>query len=261
MPKLPKITKDNYYSPEINAAYWSASFIKQMLDCPARAMAELRGEYVQPSTTALLVGSYVDAYFEGRLDEYILEHPEFFKRDGTMKNEFQRADAMIKKAESDPVFMEFMRGEKQVIKTGYIGGFPFKAKFDVYLPGERIVDLKTTKDTAPVYKAGQGRISFAEAWNWPLQMAIYQRLEGNALPCYLAVITKQDPPDIEIIEIEQHTLDAEIEVLLDKLPYFDAIRDGVIEPERCEKCAYCRATKVITEPKTLDKFVDYEGDN
>ena len=129
------------------------------------------------------------------------------------------------------------------------------------MPGERIVDLKTTKDTAPVYKAGQGRISFAEAWNWPLQMAIYQRLEGNALSCYLAVITKQDPPAIEIIDIEQHMLGAEIEVLLDKLPYFDAIRDGVIEPERCEKCAYCRATKVITEPKTLDKFVDYEGDN
>ena len=29
-----KLTSKNYYSQEANQAYWSASFIKSMMDCP-----------------------------------------------------------------------------------------------------------------------------------------------------------------------------------------------------------------------------------
>lgn len=73
-----KLTNDNYFSPEANREYFSVSQYKTFLDCPARAMAEIRGEYKEPMTTALLVGSYVDAYFEGTLDKFREEHPEIF---------------------------------------------------------------------------------------------------------------------------------------------------------------------------------------
>lgn len=73
-----KLTNDNYFSPEASREYFSVSQYKTFLDCPARAMAEIRGEYKQPMTTALLVGSYVDAYFEGTLDKFQEEHPEIF---------------------------------------------------------------------------------------------------------------------------------------------------------------------------------------
>lgn len=253
-----KLTKDNYYTTEANMAYWSASLVKEFLSCPARAYAELTGNYERPASDALLIGGYVDAYFEGTLPEFIASHPEICKRDGTLKAVYCKADQMIRRAEYDPVFMEYMTGEKQRIFTGEIGGMPFKAKFDVY-DGNRIVDLKTVKDMAPVYKPGEGRMTFADAWNWPLQMAIYQALEGHRLPCYLAVVTKEEPPDLDVVEIPQDKLDAEMDFLLEKLPYFDAIKQGIVEPERCEHCAYCRMTKKLGRPRLLDEFEDFGG--
>ena len=250
------LTQSNYYSQKANKAYWSASFVKSMLDCPSRALAELRGEYVRPYSTALLVGSYVDAHFEGTLDGFRAQHPEIYKRDGTLKSEYILANDMINRAEQDAVFMSYLDGERQKIITGEIDGIPFKSKLDVYKPGVRIVDLKTTKDMQPMYKPEHGRLSFAEYWNWPLQMAIYQHLEGNKLPVYLAVITKENPPDIAVIEIPQHILDAEMDALKSQLPYFDAMRKGIVEPVRCEHCAYCRATKKIKAPVLLDELME-----
>ena len=92
-------------------------------------------------------------------------------------------------------------------------------------------------------------------------MAIYQALDGNSLPCYLAVITKEDPPDIDVVQIPQYMLDAEMDILAEKMPYFDAIKQGVIEPERCESCAYCRATKKLTAPKQLSEFYEIGGND
>lgn len=250
-----ELTSSNYYSVEANRAYMSASFVKSIMQCQAKAMAELSGDYERPASQALLVGSYVDAYFEGTLDLFKGKHPEIYNlRTGDLKAEYRKAETMINRATQDDVFMSYMEGEKQTILTGEISGVPFKAKFDVYFPGKRIVDLKTTKDMEPMYKPGQGRVSFADYWNWPLQMAIYQKLEGNSLPCYLAVITKEEPPNIEIIEIPQHVLDAEMEVLNANLPYYDAVKQGLIEPERCEKCEYCRATHKLTEARSLEEF-------
>lgn len=256
-----KLTPENYYSREADREYWSASQIKTFLDCPARAMAELNGDYTRPASTALLVGSFVDAFFEGSLTAFQEAHPEIFKRGGELKADFQKALEMIDRARQDELFMAYMDGEKQTIVTGEIGGLPFKGKFDVYRPGERIVDLKTARDLQPMYKPGEGRLSFADYWNWPLQMAIYQALEGNRLPCYLAVITKEDPPDIALVEIEQEKLDAELDYLLEKLPYFDAIKQGVIEPDRCENCAWCRMSRKLTAPRPLESFIEIGGAN
>ncbi len=254
-----KLNQSNYHSQQANTEYFSASQIKSFLECPAKTMAEIHGEHIRPSTASMLVGSYVDACFGGKkaFSKFISEHPELFKRDGTLKSEFIKADEMITRAAADKVFMEYMTGRKQVIKNGTIFGLPFKIKMDVYKPGRRIVDLKTAKDMEPMYKAEQGRISFADYWNWPLQMAIYQAVEGNKLPVYLNVITKEDPPDIATIEIPQHTLDAEMTILAEKLPYFDAIKSGIIDPPRCEHCAYCRATKKQTGPISLDDLIEF----
>lgn len=255
------LTPANYYSLEADNAYWSASLVKEFLDCPARACAELRGEYEKPKTTALLVGGYIDAWFDG--DEayslFVEQHrDEIFQRNGKPRADFVKADEMIASAVSDPVFMEFMEGDKQVIYVGSIAGFQFKMKADI-VHESRTVDVKSVKDFEPVYLPGQGRVSFADAWNWPLQMAIYQEIRaqnenGIKKPCYLAAITKQTPPDKDIIEIEQENMDVELEVLTDKMPLFDAYKQGVIEPPRCEKCAYCRSTRKIAYPTKLNYY-------
>ena len=249
-----KLTKGNYYSQEMNRKYWSASQVKAFLKCPAAAMAEED----RPTSTALLVGSYVDAYFEKTLPAFKEAHPEIFnKRTGELKADYQKADEMIARARSDKLFMEYMKGRKQVIKTGKICGLPFKIKMDIYRKGERIVDLKTARDLRPAYKSGEGTVTFADLWEWPLQMAIYQAIEGSRLPCFLAVVTKEDPPDLALVEIPQNILDAELARLEDILPRLDAIKRGIIEAPRCECCSYCRRTKRLTAPALLPDFIDY----
>lgn len=250
-----RLTARNYHSTEMNKRYWSASQLKAFLDCPARAVAELNGEYVRPKSDALLIGSYVDAAFEGRksFTAFVNEHPELFKRDGSLKAEFVKADAMIQRGLSDKVFMQFMKGRKQVINTATLWGVPFKAKFDV-LAKDRIVDLKTVKDFKPMYREGEGRLNVVDYWRWTLQMAIYQLIEGHKLPCYIAAITKEEPSDIAIIEIPQARMDAEIDFVSTRIEMFKGMKDGVLEAERCEKCAYCRLTRKLKGPVTLDYF-------
>ena len=250
-----RLTARNYHSIEMNNRYWSASLLKSFLDCPARAVAELRGEYERPKSDALMIGSYVDAAFESKkaFELFGNEHPEIFKKDGSLKSEYVKARSMIERAKSDKVFMDFMKGRHQVIKTATLWGVPFKAKFDV-LAKDRIVDLKTVRDFKPLYREGEGRLNVVDYWRWTLQMALYQKIEGHDLPCYLAIITKEDPPDFTVIEVPQARLDAEIDFISTRIDLFKAIKDGSVEAERCEHCAYCRATRKLSGPITLDWF-------
>lgn len=258
------LTVENYYSPEANGQYWSASQVKAFNKCEARALAELQGHYRPDPSSALMIGSYVDEALTGDLDSWKGQHPEIFKRDGTLKADFAQAEQMVARALQSDLFMDYLDGQHQVIVTGKLfGEYPCKAKLDAYHPGKAIVDLKTVRSLESVYLPGAGRVDFATAWDWPLQMAIYQALTeqktGVRLPCYLAVITKENPPDLELVEIEQERLDAEMEWLAQKMPRFDAIKKGIIEPERCGRCPWCRATHYIDGPKMLGEFEMFGG--
>ena len=70
------LTNENYFAPESSQSYMSVSQFKSFLDCEARTMAELNGEYHKATTDSLLIGSYVDAFFEGTLQSFISAHPE-----------------------------------------------------------------------------------------------------------------------------------------------------------------------------------------
>ena len=257
-----ELNSSNYFSLDAGREYYSASQIKSFKRCEASALAEINGDFVRPMSTALTVGQYVDEALTGDLESWLPKHPEILKRDGTLKADYEGAKLMVERAMRDPLFMEYMDGDHQAIITGELFGFPFKAKYDVLHP-DRIVDLKTVRDLSPVYLPGQGRVDFATAWDWPLQLAIYQRLyeqkSGKRLPCYLAVITKETPADIEVIQVEQERMDAELAWLEQVLPRYDAIKAGAVEPERCEKCAYCRDTKVLETPTMLGEFDDFGG--
>ena len=249
-----QLNEMNYFSHEADVAYFSASQVKNFKKCEARAMAELTGEFSREMSQALLIGQYVDAALTGDLDEWCGGHPEIKKRDGTLKAEFLQASEMVGRANKDKLFMHFLEGDHQKIMTANLFGVPFKAKFDALAP-DKIVDLKTVRDFRSQYLPGQGRVDFATAWDWPLQMAIYQRIaEENGLgrlPCYLAVITKETPPDIRVVQIEQERMDAEIAWLEQMLPRYEAIKSGAIDPERCETCVWCRQTRVLMGPELL----------
>ena len=260
-----ELNEMNYFSHEADMAYFSASQIKSFKRCEAQTMAALRGDYVRPMSEALLQGQFVDESLTGNYSEWVLKHPEISKRDGNLKAEFMKCQEMVNRAQRDRVFMSTMEGEHQVIRTGTIDGIPFKAKYDVYKRDdpdmkEVIVDLKTVKDFSPVYMPGQGKVTFADAWDWPLQMAIYQQLsETKRATCLLSVISKEDPPDVNVVWIPQERLDAEMEILRRQLPRMEAVKAGIIEPNRCGKCAYCRSTHMITSIASLEDFEENGG--
>lgn len=236
------LTNENYYSPEANQVFMSVSQFKSFEVCEAAAMAELRGEYTRPKTTALLVGSYVDSWFEGTLDAFKASNPEIFKRDGTLKADYTQAEKIIERVRRDKLFTKYMGGEKQRIFTAELFGTPWKIKIDSLLP-DKIVDLKVMRTLERIM--GQ---SFITHWGYDIQGAVYQAVEGGHKPFYIAATTKEDPTDLEVIHVEQYQLDEALEYVGKRMPHILAVKRGEIEPERCGVCPYCRATKVLTAP-------------
>ena len=255
------LNNDTYFSSEASMYYMGASQFKSFMDCPARTIKEIRGEYQTPETKALLMGSYVDAYFSDEIDGFNALHPEIYKKNGDLKSEYQQCERMIARAEADPLFMEFMSGDHQRIMTGELFGVPYKIKMDSYHEGKMIVDLKCMRDTKPVYKNGTMQ-TFIDAWGYDLQMYIYQQIEaqnsedGLPLPCYLAVITKEEEPDIRLIEIPQWKLNGAEALIKHYSPIFQAYKDGELDPPRCEHCAYCRRTKKLDKVETYEELME-----
>ena len=255
------LTNDNYFSLENNLKFMGVSQFKSFQSCQASAYAEVTGNYERELTTSLLIGSYVDAHFEGTLDIFKAKHPQLFKRDGSLKSEYVNAEKIIGRIEQDEMFMEYMSGRKQVIMTGVIQNVPVKIKVDS-LHDDKIVDLKIMKDFQPIYKPGQGKLNFIEAWGYDLQGAVYQEIvrqnTGKQLPFFIAAATKEKEPDIAIFEVPQSYLDIELQRFKDNVLEYDAIKKGLVEPERCEHCNFCKMTKVLKEVISLEELDDYE---
>lgn len=293
-----KLTNENYFSPEMQQKYMGVSQYKDFMDCPARAMATIRGEYKEEMTKAMTVGSYVDAYFEGTLDKFkeehpevfnikLLEndetrtkigevmpelltktgkwqtgaltkareaHPEFFTLQMELKADFVQAEEIIKRIESDEVFMEHMSGEKQVIKTAELFGTPWKIKIDSYHPGKAIDDLKIMRSMERIMG-----VSFVSHWGYDIQMAIYSEIEYLAnkkknkerLETYLDVATKEEPSDLAIVHIPARRRKECLAEVEKHMPRILAYKRGELEAPGCGVCPYCRGKKKAS-------VIDYE---
>lgn len=248
------LTNENYYTQEASLAYMSCSQWKSFRKCEDMALAEIAGDYVRPETSALLVGSYVDSYFEGTLDIFKAQHPNIFKRDGSLKAEYIKAEEIIARVSRSEKFMKYMSGEKQRIMTGNIAGVPFKIKMDSYHPGICIVDLKIVRDFHDIWSPKEhAMVKFVEFWDYDVQGAIYQEVvyqnTGLRLPFFIAGATKENVIDHDLIAVPQDRLDYCLEIVEQTAPRFQALKLGIEEnPCRCEKCDWCKMTKVLMTP-------------
>lgn len=261
------LTADNYYSLDANKAYCSASQYKAFYGtegCEARAMAEINGEFVRPTTSALLLGQYVDTALTEpeKMNQFLADHPEVLSSRGAtagqLKAEFKHADEMIARVKQDAKMMSALDGETQKIMTGNIFGLPFKIKMDVYIEGKAIVDLKTVESLHKTYYGANGRESFVEYYNYIEQASIYQEIvfqnTGQKLPFFLACVSKEPIPDIALIYIDNDTLHNRIygnelsEGIARECEQIRLLKSGEVEPIRCERCAYCLPTKRIDKP-------------
>lgn len=233
------LTKDNYFDPENNIKYMSCSQYKTFMKCEALAMARLSG-YDDVMTTSLLAGKFVDSHFDNSLDKLKEEYPEMFSTRGATKGQlksiYKHAELMIARVERDEMMMKYMSGEKQKIFTAEMFGVEWKIMIDSYSKGICITDFKTTKDMKSLIY-----------WNYDIQGAIYQKITeivtGEKLPFFLDVVTKEPVPDIGIFHIQDYMLENTLAGIKENLPHIIAVKNGIIEPERCEKCDYCKLTK------------------
>lgn len=248
------LTEETYYGSEASREFMSVSQFKNFQKCESAALAEIKGEYVPERGRALILGSYVDEMLTGTKesqDEFVEENrAELFKKNGDPYADVAQADEAIACVRNQPLMMKHLGGEHQVIMTGEIEGVPVKGKFDSYKPGEFIADLKYLKDfRSPNFF--ENAISY---YGYDMQMAVYRELVrqngGGDLPCYLVIVTKQNPPDVAVAEVNEFDLDMALTRFKANVRRFQDIKEGKIQPERCEghDCAYCRATKVLTEP-------------
>lgn len=251
------LNENNYYSQSANMEFMSVSQYKQFVKCEAMAIAEIKGEYVREKSDALLLGSYVDEVLTGTnesLSDFINEHPEMFvsrgPSKGQLKSEFKKADEAVNKIKQQPLMMHFLSGEHQTIMTGEIEGVPMKIKMDSYKPGEFIADLKYMKSL----RSPNLFESMVKYWGYDIQAAVYQEIvyqnTGKRLPFYLVIATKESPCHLEVCEIKQYDLDEALDNVKKNIKRYQLIKDGEIEPERCEEydCNYCTETRILTEP-------------
>lgn len=262
-----RINNENYYSSEMNKKYLSVSQYKDFFGtlgrkgCEVQALAKISGEHKIEPTTSMLVGSYIDSYFEGSLDEFKTNHPELFKKDGSLKSDYLQAENIIARMERDKKMMQYLSGEKQTIMTAELFGVEWKIKMDSYLKDKAIVDLKIVED---IYKGFYDKdlkatLNFIQFWSYDFQLAIYQKVvelnTGKQLPCFIAAADKGKTTNIELIHITQPELDAALVGVEKGVERIKLLKSGEEQAERCGICDYCKETKVITAPIPMSKLL------
>lgn len=250
------ITADSYYEPD---KYMSVSAFKKLDHCEVDGLLPF-----SESSTAMLVGSYVDSWVEGTLDKFLKEHPELIakrgKNTGNIKSEFVQAQEICDFIRNDNLFMQFMSGEKQTIMTGEIAGVPFKIKMDSYSPHIAINDLKVM---ATITTRSGEYYDFITKWGYDIQMACYQEIvrqnTGEQLPCFICAVTKEVPINSAIVNVPQYVLDKTLYTVQTKLPHLYDVKMGKTPPVGCGKCSACISGRTGTPIISMEDFVDFIG--
>lgn len=269
------LTNENYYSDAANKDYMSVSQFKDLIGTPFHTACEstgvrrLRGLIPKKTSKSLLVGSYVDSYFEGTLDQFKEENPDIFKKTGDkgLKSEYLQAEDIIARIERDALFMDHISGQKQVIMTGKLFGVDWKIKMDSFRPSIAIDDMKIMKDMQPIWSdVIRRKVDFIRYWGYDIQGAIYQAIveqnTGCRLPFFIDCATKEIPSDLSVIEVTQPYLDAALAFVEQNIEHAIALKEGTVDPKKCGICGSCRAAKVLTAPITIEDIIPkYYGDD
>lgn len=262
-----EVTNKNYFDTDINLKYLDCSTYKNFIGtpgikaCECRALAIARGKYKKPKTEALLVGGFVDAYFDNSLAEYIIANMDDLYTKASVKQfklgkgdlellaPFKQAEVMIKRAKKEPLFMEYIEGETQKVLTAEINKVPIRVKLDSY-NGKRITDLKTASSISQTFYASDlnQRLNFIEYFGYVEQAYFYQTAVeqnfGKHLPYYLAVITKEKEgnvahPRVAVIEIPDGVIQQKGVEIKQNIQKVWSLLQGKVLPIPCGTCEWC----------------------
>lgn len=280
-----ELNEQTYHTPEANLKWLDCSTYKNVVGtpgrkgCECRALAIAKGEYIEPKSEALLVGGYVDAYFDKSLPQYCLDNMDSiytkasikkFEKSGNADDlerlkAFEQADVMIKRAIREPLFMQYVEGETQKILTADIEGVPIRVKLDSY-DGKRITDIKTAASITETYYAkdlGQ-RLNFAENFGYIEQAFFYQTAVeqnyGKHLPFYLAVVTKEkhnnEPhPRVAVIQIPDKVIEDKGAEIKQRIKGVWSLLQGEYEPIPCGTCEWCADNLSVDDVISLEELL------
>ena len=276
---LLQLNQDNYYTPQADQDYMSVSQFKGFAGtmynrgCEAKALARIAGTYVDEPTADKLVGSYIDAHFEGTLDKFMDENQDLICTKASVKKyeagkgslellaPFAKANDIIDRLESDKVFMEYCQGQRQSIMVGNLFGVPWKIKMDFFDPADgRISDLKIMRDMAPIWSPlASCKVDFVRYWGYDIQGAVYQEIvrqnTGLKLPFYLCVGTKESPADLAVVHVTQDFLDEAMAYVETRIRRVLAVKSGTEPAVPCGACDCCRQGKSLAGPIPLASLV------
>ncbi len=251
----------------------SYSQITTLMDCQARWKAEkLDGTWKFKPTKPMLVGSYVDALVYGDPDAWLDDHESeawgssvrYYKRDcATAKigdekpklADFAKADEMFLALKNQRYVYDLLsEGGRQIEISGKIHGVEFLGVLDQKLnDGRGFVDLKTCASITELKWMETAMLHGKHPFyaRYKVQFAIYGELLGWPEEMYIVAVSKESPPDVDVLRVED--VEALKETILELKPWVERaieIRDGA-EPHRCEQCEFCRTTKTVDKPRLI----------
>jgi hypothetical protein len=250
------ITNENYFT---EPHYMSVSAWKKYDKCEVDG---LKGFDNTTKSDALLFGSYVDAYVEGTLEDFMEKNPEMFstrgESKGKLKATYSQIDEICNFIDKDELIQKFLGGEKQTIMLGEIGGVPFKIKMDSYIPDVLIADLKVMRGVTDRF--GQF-YDFITPYGYDVQLACYQEIvrqnTGKQLPTYIVAVTKETPINSVIVQIPQTILDKALYRVESTIDRIYKIKTKVEEPVGCGVCPSCIAKRTSTPLISMNQFLEF----
>lgn len=265
------LTKENYFDLEAKKRFVDCSTYKEAIGtigkkgCECRALDMVNGKWEKPKTDALMVGSYVDSYFDGSLDQFKEENPSIFTQKGELKSQYKQAEVMIERCKKDDLFMKYMQGDTQVVMTADIAGIPVRIKMDSF-DGRRITDLKTCKSISETYYAADlgERLDFISYFGYVEQAFFYTevayKVTGKRYPFYIAAVSKEKEdnvphPRIAVIQIPDAVIEEKRESIERNIKKVWRLIQGEIEPIPCGSCAWCADHLPIERVISMDELL------
>jgi hypothetical protein len=195
------------------------------------------------------------------MNEYLNIHSKALLTKKMVKNAAAiKIDKIITTFERDELIMFMLKdkdAQKEPIFVAEMFGVWWKVRIDDWNPKfRRMIDLKTTRGIHFKMWDNVERkyVSFIEGYNYPLQMAIYEKIirlateDDGRLEVFIIAGEKVDVPDKALIDMTDHErFDIELEKIKLNMDRILKVKYGLEEPIGCGKCDYCKAVKQLKE--------------
>lgn len=251
------LTQENYFSKEANKEYISVSQFKAFAECEAQALhnIEVGGENEKQ---AFLEGKLFENWVAGDRALFMAQHPEMISTRGAtagqLKAEFNKVIKAAERFLEQDFFKDIInKCEKQVILTGEIEGVKVKCALDLFdRETNSIYDIKCMKDFKEQWnKSEKLYVPWYYIYEYVLQLAVYREIVrqnfGEPKEIGLLAASKEETPDLQAKSFSPELLDLELEYFKNDVKIYDNIKKGLIQPNYCGECDYCKSIKKITE--------------